>query len=137
VIDASGQPVLVNIDSIERYRRTLLFQQMGFTGAQIRALGGGATQFSISAEDPRVSASQVDLGAFVSDDWKLRPNLTVSLGLRRDFAPRVGIAWAPGVKSARSKAKSVIRAGFGMFYDRFSLANTITALRYNGTVQQQ
>jgi hypothetical protein len=147
VIDASGQPVLVNIDSIERYRRTLLFQRMGFTGAQIRMLGGGATQFSISAGDPLISASQVDLGAFVSDDWKVRPNLTVSLGLRyetqtniddwRNFAPRVGVAWAPGAKSARSKAKSVIRAGFGMFYDRFSLGNTIAALRYNGVVQQQ
>ena len=33
--------------------------------------------------------------------------------------------------------KNVIRAGFGMFYDRFSLANTITALRYDGIVQQQ
>jgi hypothetical protein len=89
----------------------------------------------------------VDLGAFVSDDWKVRPNLTVSLGLRyetqtnmhdwRNLAPRVGIAWAPGAKSARSKAKSVIRAGFGMFYDRFSLGHTIAALRYNGVVQQQ
>ena len=120
---------------------------MGFTGAQIRTLGGGATQFSISAGDPLISASQMDLGAFVSDDWKVRPNLTVSLGLRyetqtniddwRNFAPRVGIAWAPGAKSVRSKAKSVIRAGFGMFYDRFSLGNTIAALRYNGVVQQQ
>ena len=147
VIDPAGQPVLVNIDSIERYRRTLLFQQMGLTSAQVRALGGGATQFSISAGDPLVSASQVDLGAFISDDWKARPNLALSLGLRyetqtnihdwRDFAPRIGIAWSPGAKSARSKAKSVIRAGFGMFYDRFSLANTVAALRYNGVVQQQ
>lgn len=56
---------------------------------------------------------------------------------RRDFAPRVGIAWAPGAKSAGSKTKSVIRAGFGIFYDRFSLGNTITTLRYNGVVQQQ
>jgi hypothetical protein len=39
VIDASGQLVLVNIDSIERYRRTLLFQQMGLNGVQIRTLG--------------------------------------------------------------------------------------------------
>ena len=34
------------ITSIERYRRTLLFQQLGDTPAQIRALGGGATQFT-------------------------------------------------------------------------------------------
>jgi hypothetical protein len=37
------------ISSIERYRRTLLFQQLGYSAAQIRALGGGATQFSIAA----------------------------------------------------------------------------------------
>src|ERR1051325_9694022 len=55
----------------------------------------------------------------------------------RDFAPRIGIAWAPGAHAARSKAKTVVRAGFGMFYDRFSLSNTIASLRYNGIVQQQ
>ena len=147
VADASGQPLLVNIESIERYRRTLLFQQMGLPASRIRALGGGATQFSINTGNPIVSASQVDVGVFVGDDWKPRANLTVSMGLRyetqsnihdwRDFAPRIGIAWAPGARSARSKAKTVVRAGFGMFYDRFSLANTITSLRYNGIVQQQ
>ena len=147
VLDPSGQPVPVNIDSIERYRRTLLFERMGFTATQIRALGGGATQFSINTGDPFVSAGQFDIGAFGGDDWKPRSNLTVSMGLRyegqtnihdwRGFAPRVGIAWAPGAKSGGTKAKSVVRAGFGMFYDRFSLANTITALRYNGIVQQQ
>jgi len=49
---------------------------------------------------------------------------------RHDFAPRVGIAWglAP---------KTVVRSGFGIFYDRFGLANTMTALRRNGIRQQQ
>jgi hypothetical protein len=143
VLDASGQPVLIDISSIESYRRTLLFQQLGYSAAQIRQLGAGATQFTISAGNPLISASQVDVGAFVGDDWKVRPNLTVSLGLRyetqtnihdiRDFAPRVGVAWGLG----RGTPKTVLRAGFGMFYDRFSLANTLTAFRYNGTVQQQ
>jgi hypothetical protein len=31
----------------------------------------------------------------------------------------------------------VIRAGFGMFYDRFGLSNVLTAERFNGLVQQQ
>ena len=147
VFDASGQPVLVNITSIESYQRTLLFQQMGLPALQIRQLGGGASQFSINAGNPLVPAGQFDMGAFVGDDWKLRPNLTLNLGLRyetqtnihdwRDFAPRIGMAWAPGSASGRSRQKNVIRAGFGMFYDRFSLANTLTAERYNGTVQQQ
>jgi hypothetical protein len=146
VLDSSGQPVLINISSIESYRRALLFQQVGLSAAQIRQLGGGASQFTINAGNPVVSGSQFDLGLFVGDDWKPLPNLTVSLGLRyeaqtnihdwRDAAPRIGVAWAPG-GSGRARPKSVIRAGFGMFYDRFSLGNSLTAERYNGILQQQ
>src|SRR5215469_390494 len=146
VLDASGNPVLIDISSIESYRRTLLFQQLGLPTAQIRQLGGGATQFTINAGNPLISASQFDAGVFVGDDWKARPNLTISAGLRyetqsnihdwRDVAPRVGIAWAPGGTNGNTP-KTVLRAGFGVFYDRFSLGNTLTALRYNGIVQQQ
>ncbi|HLW79818.1 MAG TPA: TonB-dependent receptor, partial [Terriglobia bacterium] len=147
VIGPGGQPVLVNIDSIESYRRTLVFQSMGLTPAQIRLRGGGASQFTIAAGQPSLDVSQWDVGVFLGDDWRARPNLTVSYGLRyeaqtnigdgRDFAPRIGVAWAPGRRSAGSSPKSVIRAGFGVFYDRFGLSNTLTAERYNGVVQQQ
>ena len=146
VLDAAGNPVLVQIQSIERYRRTLLFQGMGMTPAQIRALGGGATQFSKNAGIPGISGGQADVGIFAGDDWRVRPNLTLNLGLRyetqtnihnwTDFAPRVGIAWAPGA-TTKNRPKTVLRAGFGIFYDRFDLANTLTAMRYNGIVQQQ
>ena len=134
------------ITSIERYRRTLLYQQLGYSPSVIRSLGGGATQFSINAGNPELAVHQVDVGIFAGDDWRARPNLTLSFGLRyetqtnihdwRDFAPRIAIAWAPG-GSAKTRAKTVLRAGFGMFYDRFSLGNTLTALRYNGINQQQ
>jgi hypothetical protein len=144
--DPTGQFVLANISSIESYRRTLLFQQLGVNAARIRQLGGGASQFTINTGNPLITGSQFDLGAFIGDDWKMKPNLTVSLGLRyetqnnihdwRDFAPRIGVAWAPG-GGGKSRPKSVIRAGFGMFYDRFSLGNTLAAERYNGIVQQQ
>ena len=147
VLDASGQPVIANISSIERYRRTLVFQQLGFSAAQIRALGGGATQFSVSAGIPELSVAQFDAGAFVGDDWRVRPNVTLSAGLRyetqtnihdwRDFAPRIAIAWAPGSSAKNSRPKTVLRAGFGTFYDRFALSNTLAAQRYNGVVQQQ
>jgi hypothetical protein len=143
---SDGQFVLVNISSIESYRRTLLFLQLGYAASQIRQLGGGASQFTINGGSPAIGGGQADVGAFVGDDWKAKQNLTVSLGLRyetqsnihdwRDIAPRVGLAWAPG-GSAKSRSKNVIRAGFGMFYDRFSLGDTLTAERYNGIVQQQ
>ena len=147
VVDGSGEPMLVNISSIESYPRTVLLQQIGLPAGQIRQLGGGATQFSINAGNPLISGGQFDLGVFVGDDWRVRPNLTLSLGMRyesqnnihdwRDFAPRIGVAWAPGSPSGKSRPKSVIRAGFGMFYDRFSLANTLDAQRYDGVIQQQ
>ncbi len=147
VLSAPGQPELAPITSIERYRRTLLFQSLGYTASEIRALGGGATQFSISAGQPGLSVSQFDLGAFVTDDWRVRPNITLSLGLRyetqtnihdwRDFAPRIAVAWAPGGARNNPRAKTVLRAGFGIFYDCFALANTLAAQRFNGIVQQQ
>ena len=141
-LDGSG--ALTDISSIESYRRTLAFLQMGLPAAQIRQLGGGASQFTINAGNPAISGSQFDAGLFAGDDWKLRPNLTVNLGLRyelqtnirdrRDFAPRIGLAWAPG---GGSHQKNIVRVGFGIFYDRFALANVLTALRYNGVAQQQ
>jgi len=60
----------------------------------------------------------------VQDDWRLHPNFTVSLGLRyefqtlvsdhRDWAPRIGIAWAPG-NTKKGPQKTVIRGGVGVF----------------------
>ena len=138
VLDATGEVVpgqTTTITSIEQYRRTLL------------GLPGGApAQFTIGAGTPGVSGGQADVGLFAGDDWRLRPNLTLSMGLRyetqtnihdwHDFAPRIGVAWAPGAKGQKS-AKTVLRGGFGMFYDRFDLSNILNAERYNGVVQQQ
>ncbi len=146
VLDPQGQIVLAPVTSIERYRRTLLFMQSGYPAAQIRALGGGATQFTMSSGTAESDVHQVDAGLFIGDEWRLRPNLTLNLGLRyetqtnihdyRDFAPRVSFAWAPR-GGVGKRAKTVVRGGFGIFYDRFPLANTLTAARYNGVVQQQ
>jgi hypothetical protein len=120
-----------------------MLQKSGFTTAQIQALGGGASQFSLSAGNPLVSLSQVDAGLFVGNTWKVRQNLTFDLGLRYEtqsniqdrgnFAPRVAASWSPGW----SHQKLVLRGGFGIFYDRFALTNTLNAQRYNGVNQQQ
>jgi hypothetical protein len=131
--------------SLEGYRITLLGLQNGMTPAQIRAAGGGASQFSLAAGNPLASINQADYGVYFQDDWKARPNLTISSGMRyegqthtgdrSDFGPRIGIAWAPGQK--RGATKNVIRAGFGLFYDRLSESLTLDALRQNGIRQQQ
>lgn len=118
---------------------------MGLPAAQIRALGGGATQYSVATGTPEIKGGQADAALFVADDWRMHSNLTWSLGLRyetqtnirdhSDWAPRISVAWAPGAKATQQK--TVLRAGFGVFYDRFALGNTLTAERYTGLTQQQ
>ncbi|MBS1874058.1 MAG: TonB-dependent receptor [Acidobacteria bacterium] len=147
-LDAANQPtgVTAQISSIEAYRRTLLFQGLGYTPTQIRALGGEPTQFTLSGGQPLADVTQTDLGIFAQDDWRLKPNFTLSMGLRyetqtnihdwTDFAPRLGFAWAPGAKGARP-GKTVVRGGAGIFYDRFSESLTLNTIRYNGVNQQQ
>ena len=147
-LDANNQPIpgtSVDLTALERYRRTLLFQQMGLTSAQIRALGGGASQFTLSAGLPNLNVNQFDIGLFVNNDWRARQNLTISYGLRyetqtniHDFsnwAPRVGVAWGVG-GTASKPAKTVVRAGAGIFYDRIGDSVTLNSERYNGLTQQ-
>jgi hypothetical protein len=60
---------------------------------------------------------------FVQDDYHVRKDLTINLGLRyeqqtfadsrKDFAPRVGFAYNP-----RGDGKTVIRGGFGIYYSQ-------------------
>ena len=146
VLGTNGQPNLVPLTSIERYRRTLLFQGQGLDASQIRALGGGPSQFTIAGGDPQASVKQWDFGAFVQDDWRVRPDLTLSLGLRYErqsnissnfnFAPRLAFAWAPGGAGQR-QPKTVIRGGFGIFYDRIGENLVLQANRFDGDNQQQ
>ena len=108
VPDSEGKPMLRPITSIERYRRTRLFERLGFETPKIASLGGGATQFSIIEGLPGLLASQFDLGVFIADDWKISPALTMSLGFRyeaqtnirdgHDFAPRVWRRVGSGAK---------------------------------------
>jgi len=129
--------------SITAYQLTEQGFAQGLTMAQIRANGGGPNQFTIATGLPRVKTDLVDLGVYVQDDWKVRPNVTLSAGFRfetqnhipdhSDPAPRVGIAWSFG-KKARP---TVVRTGFGMFYNRFPVNNVLQLDRFNGLNQQQ
>lgn len=91
-------------------------------------------------------------GLFFQDEWKVEPSLTLSFGIRWDnesivddranFSPRIALAWDPfggklfrRLKRSAAPGKTVVRAGFGVFYNRallrtlddFSLgASTIT-----------
>ena len=146
VLDTNGHPVIGPITSIERYRRTLFFQEKGRSNAEIRALGGGATQFSIAGGDAEIRVSQTDLGTFIQDDWRVRPNLTVGLGLRYEvqsniksylnLGPRIAFGWSPTTNS-QGGSKTVVRGGVGLFYSRVNEDLILQVSRFNGLNQRQ
>ena len=133
--------------SLQRYQRTLQLMQQGLTQAQIRALGGAAAQFSINTGNPLATVSQFDIEPYVQDDWRYKPNLTFSFGLRYeiqnnasskfDFAPRLAMAWSPGAANSTRPPKMVIRVGAGIFYNRFSESNTLFFNHNNGVNVKQ
>lgn len=93
-----------------------------------QAFGNPSTQFA----SPRYSG-------FIQDHWAVTRRLTVDAGIRydferlpaqfkhdtNDFAPRIGLAYCPSPKWA-------LRAGFGVFFDRYLLAAVNIALEKNG-----
>jgi len=104
---------MIEISSLERYRRTLVFQIDPSKAANVRSFGGGVTQFSIAGGNPESRVRQADIGLYFQDEWKLRPNLTVSPGLRYEnqdnissalnFAPRLAFAWSPSFGKAKEQ----------------------------------
>jgi len=144
VYDSSGNPETALLTSIQQYQRNLTLQQAGFSAAQIQTLGGGPSRYTIQTGIPYIGLIRYDAAPFVQDDWKARPNLTVSLGLRyevqtldrnySDWCPRIGFAWAPG-SNKKGPQKTVIRGGSGIFYDRVPLAPYEQAALNNGRTQ--
>jgi hypothetical protein len=107
----------------------------------------GASQFSITTGQPLSQVTMLDVGLYAQDDWRIRPNMTLSYGLRfetqndihdhGDFAPRLSFAWGLGGGGKKSAPKTVLRAGFGIFYDRVPYNLVLQTERLNGFTQQQ
>lgn len=104
-------------------------------------IGGNYNTFQQAFGAPEQVQSNPNLGAFIQDEWRARRDLTINAGLRYDvqflpdaiqadtnnFAPRLGIVYAPGDR------KTVIRASYGLYYDRIPLRATSNALQRDGS----
>lgn len=119
----------------------------------VQAFPGPGTSGPVTNPDLR------DYSAFATDEWRIMPNLTVNVGIRYDvqdvhqpsvqnpdaqllaaglrtnvipedknnIAPRIGIAWAP-----KDDDRTVVRAGYGVFYGRTPSIIYGTATSNNG-----
>jgi hypothetical protein len=91
-------------------------------------------------------ATLFDAALFYQDDWKVNRKFTFDYGVRfegqnrihdhADWGPRIGFAYAVDGGKKRPP-KTVIRAGYGWFFNRFSDASVIQAIHQNGINQQQ
>jgi Carboxypeptidase regulatory-like domain len=94
-----------------------------FTFASLASYSAGQPElFTMNQGNPRISFAQKEYHFFVQDEVQVRPSFSLSLGLRHEwqsnvdylnnFAPRLAFAYAP------HQGPTVVRGGFGIFYDR-------------------
>lgn len=131
LLPAAAGALPTNISGLEQYRRTLL-----------NLPGGTPTRFSITLGNPALAVNQWLFAGFTQDEWRVRPNLTLSFGLRYEgqtspadklsLAPRVGVAYAPD-----KNQRWVVRARAGLFYERVASILTLETQRFDGIRQQQ
>ena len=115
--------------------------QSFFVFSDIASFASGNANFFVqSFGQPDTSFAELRSAAWAQDHWTATRALTLDYGLRWDdnhlpsplpqspwnFSPRIGLAWTPW-------KRTIVRSGFGLFYDRFLLSTLNRSLLWNGT----
>jgi hypothetical protein len=128
------------VDGVET---RVLQNQLFATASDFSTFGAATAGVYLLAQVAGATPSQDEIhllnsydGVYVQDDWKILKNLSVNLGIRWDydsefknkknFGPRLGVAWA-------ITPKTVVRANMGVFYDQFRLGLVRNIPAFGGT----
>jgi len=92
--------------------------------------------FTQTFKDSVVAQTNPNIGMYAQDEWKANSRLSVNMGVRYDLqflkaiqtdtnnvSPRIGVAWTPF-----GSRDTVVRASYGLFYDRVPLRAVANAL---------
>lgn len=88
--------------------------------------------------DPLVGYSQVDVGWYLQDDFRLSKNINVGFGLRQELQTHVGDIWNVAPRAAFSwtlDRATTVRGGWGVFYDWLESNTYEQTVRVDGTHQ--
>lgn len=93
-------------------------------------------QYTVNVGDPRVAFSQYEVAYFFQDEIRLRPQLSLLVGLRhelqsnlndhKNLAPRIALSTSPD-------GQTILRAGIGTFYQRQPVTLEEQFLLLNGS----
>ena len=123
-------------DSNSNYLGTYTFESLAAFEA------GRPRSYTQRLGDPNIRYTNVQFGAYIQDDIRVRKNLTLSPGLRYEvqthlpdrlnLAPRFGATWAPF-----ASGRTTLRTSVGVFYDWLSTFTYQQTLQVDGVRQQE
>lgn len=130
-----GTDFLFNNDTIANpgsIRGSYTFASLAAFNTGTFNTGGYSQSFGI----PSVQQNNPNIDFYLQDEWKIARSLTLNVGVRYDLqflrtistdtnnvSPRIGLAWSPFAAKT-----TVVRASFGLYYDRVPLRAIANAL---------
>ena len=130
-----GADFLYNDDAIT-FPRTIRGSYAFSSLANFLAGAYNSSGFTQTFGATQIQQTNPNIGFYAQDEYKAAPRLTFNIGLRYDLeflktiatqtgnvSPRAGFAWSPF-----ASRRTVIRGGYGLFYDRIPLRPLANAL---------